>query len=227
MDLLQNLTHVRERIASAAGRSGRVAEAITLVAVTKTVDAGIIRALALAGQTKFGENRPQILRDKSRLLADLSVSWHQIGTLQSNKIKYVYPTVELVHSIDRPAIIDAFAEWAEKTGKCCPCLLEVHISDEESKQGFDPGEVLDVILKLRDRPGLDVRGMMGMAPFTEDRNIVRAAFKKLRRVFEESRQCEGRSYRAVELSMGMSDDFEIAVEEGSTMVRVGRALFSD
>ncbi|MBF0500838.1 MAG: YggS family pyridoxal phosphate-dependent enzyme [Candidatus Riflebacteria bacterium] len=227
MDIQHNLNEIRERIAAATSRSGRDPGCVTLIAVTKTVDAETVRQLAMAGQTKFGENRPQGLRDKSRLLEDLTVSWHQIGTLQGNKIKYVYPTVELVHSIDRRELLDEFAGWANKTGRKCPCLLEVHISDEETKHGFDPDEIPDFIESIRDRPGLDIRGMMGMAPFTDDHRVVRAAFKRLRELFDRSRSLQGAAYRAIDLSMGMSDDFEIAIEEGSTMVRIGRALFKD
>ena len=225
MSIAGNLAEIRRRIAAAAARAGRPTDAVTLVAVTKTVDESAMRELYRAGQDRFGENRPQSLRDKSRAMQDLSIHWHMIGTLQSNKIKYVHPLAELVHSVDRRPLLDEFAAWAAKTGRVCPCLLEVHISDEESKQGFAVDEVLDVIRDYREREGLAIRGLMGMAPFTEEEAPVRAAFRTLRDLFERSRALAGPSYEARELSMGMSDDFEIAVEEGATIVRVGRALF--
>ncbi|NLI79646.1 MAG: YggS family pyridoxal phosphate-dependent enzyme [Candidatus Riflebacteria bacterium] len=227
MELAANLRQVRERIAEAARRAGRDPAGIRLVAVSKTVEADVIRALVAAGHTLCGESRPQVLRDKARLLADTPVRWHFIGPLQSNKIKYVYPVAELVHSIDRPDLLDAFAEWARRTGRRCPCLLEVHISDEATKQGFDPQEVLGVIERIRDNPDLDVQGLMGMAPFVPEEAPVRAAFRRLAGLFEASRALEGRGYRARELSMGMTDDFPLAVEEGATIVRIGRAVFGD
>jgi len=227
MDLRRNLQAVLDRIAAAAGRSGRPAQAVTLVAVTKTVEPAVMADLHRAGQAVFGENRPQALRDKSKALAPLPIRWHMIGTLQSNKIKYVYPLVEMIHSVDRRDLLEEFPRWAEKTGRVCPCLLEVHISDEETKQGLAPEEVLGVIEACRERPGLDIRGLMGMAPFVDDPAVVRGAFRKLAGLFQASRALEGPSYHARELSMGMSDDFEIAIEEGATIVRVGRALFAE
>lgn len=225
MSVARNLLGIVQRMTAAAERSGRKPEAVTLVAVTKTVDETAMRDLFAAGQTRFGESRPQLLRDKARGLEDLPVRWHMIGNLQSNKIKYVYPLAELVHSIDRRALLDEFAAWAAKTGRICPCLLEVHVSDEENKHGFAVDEVLAVIREYREREGLAIRGLMGMAPFTEDESTIRTAFRTLRELFERSSELAGPAYEARELSMGMSDDFEIAIEEGATIIRVGRALF--
>lgn len=225
MSIAWNMSEIRNRMTAAAERVGRKPESVTLVAVTKTVEEPAMRELFAAGQTRFAENRPQCLRDKSRAMSDLAIRWHMIGTLQSNKIKYVYPLAELVHSIDRRELLDEFAAWSAKTNRICPCLLEVHISDEESKHGFGVEDVLEVIREYRERPGLAIRGLMGMAPFTDDQEKVRAAFRTLRGLFDKSRELAGPSYEARELSMGMSDDFEIAIEEGATIVRVGRALF--
>lgn len=226
MDLANNLNLVRTRMSEALARSQRHDETVQLVAVTKTVGSEVIRELVATGQSLIGENRPQTLRDKAKELADVPVRWHFIGNLQTNKIKYVYPLAEMVHSIDREELLDEFVAWAEKTGRVCPCLLEVHISGEETKQGFSPDEILRVIERHNQRPGLNIVGLMGMAPFVDDETIVRASFRTLSRLFQESRALSGVSYHARELSMGMSDDYPIAIEEGATIVRVGRALLS-
>ncbi|KAF1082782.1 MAG: Pyridoxal phosphate-containing protein YggS [Candidatus Rifleibacterium amylolyticum] len=225
--LARNLASIREKIAQAEQRAGRPAGSVKLCAVSKTVDHDVIAAMHACGQNIFGENRPQSLRDKSAALAGTDLSWHFIGHLQSNKIKYVYPVAELVHSIDRRELLDQFASWHQKTGKLCPVLLEVHISGEEAKQGFACEEILDVIKDYRSSQNLDIRGLMGMAPFVADETVVRDCFRRLREIFERSRELQGSAYRAEHLSMGMSGDFAIAIAEGATIVRIGTALFSE
>jgi len=220
-----NLESVQRRIALAATRSGRRPVDVRLVAVTKSVGLPQMQELYRCGQNVFGENRPQALRDRVRDLAELDIHWHFIGNLQSNKIKYVYPVAELVHSVDRLELIDVFGEWFRKTGRKCPCLLEVHIADEDSKSGFPPEEILEVIRAVAGREDVKVVGLMGMAPFVENEMVVRAAFRRLAMLFSHSLALEGPGYQARELSMGMSSDFEWAVEEGATIVRVGTALF--
>jgi len=226
LSLKTNLDHVLSAIRAAEERSGRTPGSAKLVAVSKTVDEAAIKEMFAAGQQIFAEGRPQVLRDKAKNLVDIALHWHFIGPLQSNKIKYVYTVAELVHSIDRAELLEHFAEFARKTGRKCPCLLEVHISDEETKQGFAPEEVLEVIEKFREHPDLDIVGMMGMAPFVGEEQVIRSCFRKLAELFKRSRELEGSAYHARELSMGMSNDFEIAVEEGATLVRVGTALFA-
>ncbi len=221
-----NLDRVISAISSAEKRASRPAGSVRLVAVSKTVDESAIKEMYAAGQRIFAEGRPQVLRDKARNLADVDLHWHFIGPLQCNKVKYVYPVAELVHSIDSEELIEQFAAFAIKTGKKCPCLLEVHISDEESKQGFDCDQILNVIKRYRDNEHLDIVGLMGMAPFVAEKEIIRSCFRRLAELFARSRELEGRAYHARELSMGMSNDFEIAVEEGATLVRVGTALFA-
>ncbi len=222
----ENLEKVLNAIRAAEAKAGRPTGSVRLVAVSKTVDEPIIREMFAAGQVVFGENRPQMLRDKARSMADLGIHWHFIGPLQSNKIKYVFPVAEMVHSIDREELLLDFAAFAVKTGRKCPCLLEVHISDEESKQGFAAEQVLDVIRKFRNHEHLDIQGMMGMAPFTDDESLIRRSFSRLGALFSASKDLEGSAYHARELSMGMSNDFVIAIEEGATLVRVGSALFA-
>jgi pyridoxal phosphate enzyme (YggS family) len=226
LSLKDNLNKVLQEISAAAKNAGRNAEQVKLIAVSKTVDVEAIKEMHAAGQKVFAENRAQTLRDKHRILADLPVEWHFIGPLQSNKIKYVYPVAALVHSIDREDILEQFIAWSKKTGRQCPCLLEVHISAEETKHGFAPEEVLDVIKKYNNNEHLNIVGIMGMAPFADDQQLIRKSFRKLAELFAKSKELEGKSYQAQELSMGMSGDFKIAIEEGATLVRIGTALFA-
>lgn len=228
IDIARNLQQVQTRMKQAALRAGRDPATVRLIAITKTVTSLEIRQLLAAGQTAFGENRPQALRDKVNELTGLkNIAWHMVGTLQSNKIKYVYPVAEMIHSIDRRELFDELARWTAKSGRACPLLIEVHISPEDTKQGFSLDEVLPLLRELRTRDDLNVRGLMGMAPFSDDRELIRRCFRGLAELFQRSRDLEGPGYHASELSMGMTDDFEIAIEEGATLVRVGRALFLD
>ena len=227
MSLKVNLEKITTQIYKSIKDSAREDGSVKLLAVSKTVDCTKIQEMFNLGQRDFGENRPQVLRDKAKELAHLHINWHFIGHLQKNKIKYVYPVASLVHSIDCRELLDEFAEWAKKTGRKCPVLLEVHISREEAKQGFDVEEVIDVIKEYNNNEFLDIRGLMGMAPLEADDDRVRVCFKELAELFKKSKNFEGKSYKAQELSMGMSGDFPIAIEEGSTIVRIGTALFKE
>lgn len=227
MSLSDNLNKVKNEISISLKKSNRTSESLKLLAVSKTVGCDKIKEMFELGQKDFGENRPQVLRDKAKELENLPINWHFIGHLQNNKIKYVYPVATLVHSIDRRELLDEFIEWAKKTERKCPVLLEVHISREEAKQGFDVDEVLDVIKDYKDNEYLDIRGLMGMAPLDADEDKVKACFKELSSLFQKSKNLEGKAYKAEELSMGMSGDFPIAIEEGATIIRIGTALFSE
>ncbi len=227
MSLSDNFDIVKNQILKSIADSGRTPDSVKLLAVSKTVGCDKIKEMFDLGQKDFGENRPQVLRDKAKELENLPINWHFIGHLQNNKIKYVYPVATLVHSIDRRELLDEFIEWAKKTERKCPVLLEVHISREEAKQGFDVDEVLDIIKDYRDNEFLDIRGLMGMAPLDADENKVRACFKELSSLFQKSKSLEGKAYKAEELSMGMSGDFPIAIEEGATIIRIGTALFKE
>lgn len=227
MSLSENLEKVRSQIAAAATAASRKASEIKLVAVSKTVESATIRAMHALGQVDFAENRPQVLRDKARELADLQISWHFIGPLQTNKIKYVYPNAALVHSVDRRELLEEFSVWHSKTGKKCPLLLQVHISREAAKQGFACDEILEVIKEFSHSDHLDMRGLMGMAPFDADEKTIRACFHELSALLAESAKISGPAWRPEHLSMGMSGDFHLAVAEGATLVRIGSALFTE
>lgn len=226
MYLLNNLNKIKSEITNALIASGREGQKVEIIAVSKTVNSEEIRKFYSYGQRSFAENRPQALRDKIKDLSDLNIEWHFIGHLQTNKIKYVYPNSALVHSVDRIELIEEFKKYAEKTGVICPFLLQVHISGESTKQGFDPSEILEIIKRYNNDNRLSIKGLMGMAPLDADTQTTKQCFKKLSTLFNDSRKLEGSSYKAEILSMGMSGDFVLAVSEGSTMVRIGSALFN-
>ena len=198
-----------------------------LVAVSKTKPPEEILRIYEQGQRAFGENRAQELAEKyERLPRD--IQWHFIGHLQRNKVKLISPFVHLIHSIDSPRLLRAVDKEARKEGRTIDCLLQFKIAEEDTKYGFD----LPTARAMLEDPGFrelqNVRicGVMGMATFTDDEEQVRAEFRRLRSIFSQLRQDyfpEQESFR--ELSMGMSGDYKIAVEEGSTMVRIGTALF--
>ena len=218
VSLADNLARVRERLAGAADRAGRSAADVSLVAVTKGCDGDTVRALWELGLRDFGENRVQEALSK-REGAPPGSRWHLLGPLQENKINKVLPWVHLIQSVDSLELGRALAARAARHGRRVPVLLEVKTSAEPAKHGFVPAVVPEAYAALRALPELDVQGLMTMAPFTDDTQAVRRSFQVARRLFDDLHALAPRW-----LSMGMSDDLEIAVEEGATMVRVGRAL---
>lgn len=201
-------------------------EGVTLVAVSKTHPAEAIREAYDAGQRLFGESRPQELRAKREALPK-DIEWHMIGHLQTNKVKYVAPFVAMVQSVDSARLAEALQKEAAKCGRVIDILLEVHVAAEESKTGWAPGELLDFVRSgaFGTMPNLRVRGVMGIASHTGDEARVAADFDALRGCFEELAPCFGARFDT--LSMGMSDDYALAVVHGSTMVRVGSTIFGE
>jgi len=222
--LEQNLEDVRRRIAAAAQRAGRPPESVTLVAVTKTVPAEVIRELVDLGVTDLGENRLQTALPKIESL-DLPVRWHMIGHLQRNKIRRALPCFSLIHSLDSDRLAATIQDEADRRGTPAPVLLQVNVSGESSKGGFEPDGLVETWSRCRKLTHLRVRGLMTMAPLDDDPEAARPVFRRLRELRDEirSRFPEEDEPR---LSMGMSGDFEVAVEEGAHWVRVGTALFS-
>ncbi len=217
---------VRQRIARAAERAGRDPADVTLVAVTKTRPIETIRAAIAAGLGDLGENRVQELVDKSDALPGESdggdVRWHLIGSLQRNKARDAAARADLFHALDSPRLARALDKWAAEAGRVLPVLVQVNISDEDAKHGVAPQATADLLGVAAECAHLRPVGLMGMAAITEDEGdldrVVRPAFQRLRRLFDAE---PGLTV----LSMGMSGDFEVAVEEGATHVRVGTALF--
>jgi pyridoxal phosphate enzyme (YggS family) len=226
--LAANLVRVRERIARAAARVGRSTDAVTLIAVTKSVDVPEILALVRGGAAEFGENRTDALARKRSAVAasGARVRWHLIGRLQTNKVRRALPTIDALHSIDRASLLDSLAAELRRTdGPPLPAFLEVNVSGEESKTGFAPADVPAALEAARRVPRLAVRGLMTMAPLSSDSESSRPVFRRLRELRDEAHRLG--YLELLDLSMGMSQDFEVAVEEGATHVRVGAALFSD
>jgi len=220
-----NLREVRDRITAAATRSGRAADAVRLVAVTKTVGLDAIRTLLEANQRDLGENRPQQLRDRAAALAAEAPAWHLIGRLQRNKVKYAVPTATLIHSVDSAALAEAIGHRAVQEGLRTRCLLEINASGEAAKAGVPPAEATALAQSVAALPGIDLVGLMTMAPLVDDPETVRPVFAALREVLAQVNREAGFSRPLTELSMGMTQDYEVAIEEGATIVRVGTALF--
>jgi len=220
-----NFESVQGRIAEAARRSGRSAESVRLVAVTKRSPTEWIRPLVACGARDLGENYPQELWRKAEAQADLgaSVRWHLIGHLQSNKVKKTLPMVRLIHSVDSLKLLQVLDESATALGDPPGVCLQVNTSAESSKHGWTPERILDDAEMIAGCRAIPVVGLMTMAALGTTPETARASFIRLRELREALRQRTG--LRLEELSMGMSNDFEAAIEEGATLVRVGSALF--
>jgi len=223
--IARNLAEVRQRIAAAAVRSGRAAESVTLVAVTKYVGVAAIRDLVAAGCTRLGESRPQQLWQRAAELADLPIRWHLVGSLQRNKVRRTLPVVDMIHSVDTPQLLEAIDHAAVELGRRAAVLLEVNVSGEAAKHGLAPEAVaplLDALPRLRN---VEVRGLMCMAALEGGPEVARRNFAALRQLRDRLAGQLPPGVALSELSMGMSGDYEVAIEEGATMVRVGSALF--
>ena len=227
MRIEQNLSLTYQQINAAAGKASRNKEEITLVAVTKKRTIEEIQTLIQLGVSHVGENRVQDLMEKYEILKDAHLTWHMIGHLQRNKVKYIIDKVACIHSLASYELALEIEKRAAKINRQMECLLEVNISGEVSKHGLTSQEVKPFIEKLKDLPHVKVVGLMTMAPFEEDPEATRGVFSGLKALAEGIKE---ENYPHVEmrhLSMGMSNDFEVAVEEGATMVRIGSQLFED
>jgi len=213
---------VRRQVSDAADIAGRAPEDVTIVAVTKTVGIEEIRQAVAAGINDFGENRVQEFLGKYGLFPD--VRWHFIGSLQTNKVKDVIGRASLIHSVDSLRLLREIDRRAQDVGVVQPVLLQVNVSGEASKHGFETGEVSDTLIEASSMPGVVVRGLMTMAPFGRPEEF-RWVFRDLKELRDSLREMPLNGVELDELSMGMTNDFRVAVEEGSTIVRVGRALF--
>lgn len=213
---------VRERIAAAALRAGRKPEEVTLLVVTKGQPPEKIQALFEKGQRLFGENRVQELLAKKPQLPD-QIEWHLIGPLQTNKVKAVLPHIRLLHSLDRESLLQ---ELVKRATKPVSCLIEVKIAQEATKHGVPPEGLFPLVEAALAEPAIRLEGLMGLASLTEDTAQVRREFRQLYQLFMELKRRYPEAPLTT-LSMGMSADFEIAIEEGSTLVRVGSAVFAE
>lgn len=224
MDIQSRVQSVRARIEAACARAGRSPQEVTLVAVTKYVGVAEVRELIRCGIYDLGENRLQVALPKVEAIRE-PVRWHFIGHLQTNKVKDVLPRFSMIHSLDRYALAKEIDRRAQKMGiHEVPCLIQVNISGEESKGGLAPQEVKSFLESLVEFPTLRVQGLMTMAPRVQQAEEARPVFRGLRELRDSLRSVHVPYGQLRELSMGMSSDFEVAIEEGATMVRLGSIL---
>jgi len=223
MSIVENLHQVQAAIRAEALKHGRAADAVQLIAVSKTKPVDMIREAFEAGQIHFGENRVQELTEKHELLPE--VKWHLIGTLQRNKVKYIAPFVYLIHSVDSEKLLAEINKQGQKHERIIDCLLQLNISEESSKSGLDEEKAQEILEHIDDYPYIRIKGLMGMAELTEDHEVIRSQFRRLRKALEILKDIEHERIDLTELSMGMSGDYEIAIAEGATMVRIGSAVF--
>ena len=223
--LHENVERVRERIARSAERCGRASQEITLVGVTKYVPAQVARALVAEGLSDLGESRPQELWRKAEALADLPVRWHLVGHLQTNKVRRTLPLVQWIHSVDSQRLLAAIDAEARGLARPMAVLLEVNLSGESAKHGWPPEAMDEALQFAAGCRHVQVRGLMTMAPLQGGLAAARRAFAGLRELRDRLQPRCPPSIVLAELSMGMSHDLEVAIEEGATLVRVGSALF--
>lgn len=222
--IAENLALLKQKIEETCKRSGRKSEDVKLIAVSKYFGVDSIIEAKNCGLTDFGENRAQELTLKYEKLGD-EVVWHFIGSLQKNKVKYAVKAAELIHSVDSLELVEEINRRAEKLGKVQNVLLEVKTSEEKTKSGLETeNEILSLVKRCSELKHIYLKGLMTMAPLTDDVEIIRKSFRDLRNLKDNFNK---KGYSLTELSMGMTSDFEIAIEEGATMIRVGSAIFGD
>lgn len=222
VSLADNLNSIQQRIRAACARGGREANSVTLLAVAKTHPPETIRAAAELGLGLFGENKVQEAKAKIPLCPG-RLRWHFIGHLQSNKCRDAAHFFEMIQSVDSLALAQELDKWCDKAAKTMPVLLEANIAGEGSKFGYAPDRLLAELVQINTLPRLEIHGLMTVAPWTPEPEKVRPVFRRLRELKEQCEQILGAPLP--HLSMGMSGDFEIAIEEGATIVRIGSALF--
>jgi len=222
MDIAANIASIRQRIDAACARVKRDPASVTLMAVSKGQPPDAIQAAANLGLVLFGENKVQEAKAKLPLCPG-RVRWHMIGHLQSNKARDAVQLFEMIQSVDSLPLAQEIQKWAEKSAKAMPVLLEVNLAGESTKFGYNPDQVLTDLAALNALSKLEIHGLMTIAPWTQDAEKVRPIFRKLRELKTRCEEILGAPLP--HLSMGMSGDFEVAIEEGATMVRIGTLLF--
>ena len=225
MGAKENVQKIKERIERACERAGRDPGEVSILAASKTRTPEEIREVFEAGIRLFGENRVQEARDKIPLLSDLPIEWHMIGHLQRNKVKYAVNLFDVVESLDSKELADELEKRLSKLGKKMRVFIEVKLSPEETKHGCSPEEALELARHVLSLEHLKLEGLMTVPPYFEDLELVRPYFRKLREIRDNLEDALG--INLPHLSMGMSHDFEVAVEEGATIVRIGTAIFGE
>ena len=226
VNIAKNLREVDRRICEACARSGRRREDVTLIAVSKTKPVSMIQEAIAEGIVDFGENKPQELRDKyDELPKDLR--WHMIGNLQRNKVKYVVGRAVMIHSVGSLKLAEAIEKEAAAKNIVMPCLVEVNVAGDESKGGIALHDTEEFVRRIAEFEHIQMKGFMTIAPFVEDAELNRVHFRALRNLAVDIGRKNIDNIMVNELSMGMTGDFEVAVEEGATLVRVGTGIFGE
>jgi PLP dependent protein len=226
-DLTGNLASVQARILRACNVCGRNPASVRLVAVSKLHPVKQISQATAAGQLLFGENYVQELVEKAAQMVE-PLQWHMIGHLQSNKVKYLPGIVSMIHTVDRLSLAQEIdRQWRNKQGATCDILVQVNVSGEVTKSGTTSAEALELVRKIALLPNIRIQGLMTMPPFYDDPDAARPYFQELRQLADRIRKEDIPGVEMTELSMGMSGDFEVAIEEGATLVRVGTAIFGE
>lgn len=225
MSIKENIDIILEKTAAAAIRSGRNPEDITVIAVSKTVDADRAREAAEGGLINLGENRVQELVNKYEQLSDADVKWHLIGHLQKNKVKYIIDKAVLIHSVENLELANEINKRALQHNITANVLIELNIGEEESKFGIGGESVYEFVKLMEQFENIKILGLMTVAPFSENPEDIRWVFKKMKEIFNKISGMKLKNTEMKILSMGMTNDFEIAIEEGANMVRIGTAIF--
>lgn len=223
-DVINNYKAVDERVQEACRRAGRPRESVTLIAVSKTKPVELVQELMTIGVKDFGENHAQELVAKTEVVTE-PLNWHFIGNLQRNKVKYVVGRACLIHSVSSFRLAEEIQKESAKKNCVTKVLIEVNIAEEETKSGISGEEAIQLVKQVAELPNLAICGLMAIAPPVEDAEENRVYFREMRQLRDEIRGMNLPGVSMEELSMGMTGDFEVAIEEGATMVRVGTAIF--
>lgn len=227
MNLQENIISVKAKIEEAK-KAGKYKQDVELIAVTKTVESDVMNEALKYGINHIGENKVQEIQRKYDQIENKNVRWHLIGTLQTNKVKYIADKVYMIHSLDRISLAKEIDKQAGKCNRTIDCLIQVKISEEDTKHGVEESGVEDLIKAIANEyKNIRICGLMGMAPYRENKEETRSYFGKLKSIFDNIKSKNISNVDMKHLSMGMSNDFEIAIQEGATLVRVGTSIFGE
>jgi pyridoxal phosphate enzyme (YggS family) len=225
LSIRENIDDIVKKIEAACKKVGRNPNDITLIAVSKTVESPKVREAVAAGVDNLGENRVQELVKKYEDLKDIDIKWHMIGHLQKNKVKYIIDKTVLIHSVESLSLAEEIDKRAKKAGIVANVLIELNIGEEESKFGIKEENVYDFVKSMEEFENIKVSGLMTVAPFCENPEDVRWVFKKMKDIYDKISAMNLKNAEMKYLSMGMTNDFVTAIEEGSNMVRIGTGIF--
>lgn len=223
--VVENIQNIKKNIEKTCLTVGRNFSDVKLIAVSKTFPSEMVSEAFESGTIDFGENYVQELIDKRDILLTKGIRWHFIGHLQSNKVKYIADWIHLIHSVDSENLAAEIQKRAQKTNRVIDILVEVNTSEEATKFGVKPANAIELLKNIGRFQNINLKGLMTIGPFTEDKNVSRVSFRQLKSIFDEANRTILANRPMSELSMGMTHDYEVAIAEGSTMVRIGTAIF--